>query len=132
MTVAMNARTRMDTKKVRRKTKRAGIENLGHAGAAIRLVARRSIRRRKKKSAAGQPPSTRQGQVKRALAYKVEKEKDLVVVGPEEPVVGTSAAAHEHGGRYKGDRYEKRPFMGPALEETQPRLPRLWRGSVRS
>ena len=53
-------------------------------------------------------------------------------IGPEHAKVGRSASAHEHGGRYKGQRYPKRPFMGPALETTTERLPRKWAGSVRT
>ena len=63
--------------------------------------------------------------------FYVEKQKDLVVIGPEESKVGTSGAAHEHGGRYKRQRYPKRPFMGPALEKLQDRLPQFWARSVR-
>ena len=121
----------MDNRKVQRKAKQANIESLGHAAAAIRLTARRSIRRRKKKSPEGKAPSTRKGQPKRAIVYKVSKEKDEAVIGPDESVVGQSGKAHEHGGEYRGGQYKRRPFMGPALEQVQPRLPRMWRGSVR-
>ena len=44
----------------------------------------------------------------------------------------TSAKAHEFGGRYKRQKYPKRPFMGPALEKTNDRLPKLWAGSVKA
>ncbi len=131
MTVGMRARTKFDSKKVRFKAKQANIKNLGHAGATIRLTARRSIRRRKKKSAVGKPPSTRTGRLKKAIVYKVEKQHDRVLVGPEHSIVGKAGSAHEHGGRYKKQRYKKRPFMGPALEKTKERLPRKWGGSVR-
>jgi len=132
MTVRLKVRTRMDPRKLRHQTQRANIQSLGHAAAAIRLVARRSIKRRKRKSPEGQPPHTRRGQLKRAILYSVDKEKGQAVIGPDESIVGTAGAAHEHGGPYKGERYRKRPFMGPALEQIKPRLPKLWRGSVRS
>ena len=130
--IAMQARTRDNTKQVLTKAKKGSIKSLGHAGATIRLTARRSIRRRKKASPEGRPPSTRAGQLRGAIMYAVEKHKDLVVIGPEHPKVGRSASAHEHGGRYKRQRYPKRPFMGPALEATKERLPRKWAGSVRA
>lgn len=129
--IGMTSRTRDNTKKVLTKAKKGSIKSLGHAGATIRLTARRSIRRRKKASPEGRPPSTRAGQLRGAIMYSVEKHKDLVVIGPEHAKVGRSASAHEHGGRYKRQRYPKRPFMGPALEATKERLPRKWAGSVR-
>ena len=130
--IAMQAQTRDNTKQVLAKAKKGSIKSLGHAGATIRLTAKRSIRRRKKPSTEGQPPSTRKGQLRGAILYAVEKQKDLVVIGPERSKVGTSASAHEHGGRYKRQRYPKRPFMGPALETTKERLPRKWVGSVKA
>jgi hypothetical protein len=123
--------TKFETKAVVSKVQRASIENLGHAGAAIRLTARRSIRRSKRYAAEGQPPHTRRGQLKGAIAYSVERRNELVVIGPEATKVGTSGSAHEHGGKYKRQRYARRPFMGPALEKIQPRLSRLWTGSVK-
>lgn len=131
MTVGVAAKTRMDTRKLKRRVNDANFRNLGHAAAAVRLTARRSIRRRKKKSLAGAPPSTRKGRLKRAILYKVSKEKDEAVIGPDVDKVGTAGAAHEHGGLYKGDRYDRRPFMGPAFQKVKPRLPRLWGNSVR-
>jgi hypothetical protein len=130
--IAMQARTRDNTKQVLTKAKKGSIKSLGHAGATIRLTAKRSIRRRKKASAEGQPPSTRKGQLRGAIVYAVEKQNDLVAIGPEHAKVGKSASAHEHGGRYKRQRYPKRPFMGPALEKTKERLPRKWAGSVKA
>ena len=129
---AAKVKTKDETRKVRAKAQQGNFKSLGHAGAAIRLTAKRSIRRRKKASPEGQPPSTRKGQLRGAIRYEVEKQKDLVVIGPEHSKVGTSASAHEHGGRYKRQRYPKRPFMGPALNKTKDRLPKLWAGSVKA
>ncbi len=128
--VGIKVRTRFDGGKVRRAAKKGSIESLGHAGAAIRLTARRSIRRSEKPSTPGKPPHTRKGQMKRAIVYAVEKERGDVVVGPDYAVVGPAGMAHEHGGRFRGTKYEKRPFMGPALEKVKDRLPRKWAGSV--
>lgn len=129
--IALRVKTRSDVQKVLAQTRQAQITNLGHVGAAIRLAARRSIRRNKRQSAAGTPPHTRRGQLKRAIVYAVEPSAERVTVGPTHQVVGRAGSAHEHGGRYKRERYQKRPFMGPALEKTIPRLPRMWAGSVR-
>lgn len=106
-------------------------KSLGHAGAAIRLTARRSIKRSAKASSPGSPAHTRKGQIKRAIRFKVEKGKQRVVIGPAHEVVGPAAKAHEHGGKFRGQRYPKRPFMGPALIKMKDRLPKLWADSVR-
>lgn len=129
--VGAKGKTKFDTKKVLKAAKDGSIKSLGHAGAAIRLVARRSIKTSKKESAPGTPPNSRKGQIKRAIVYAVENEQQRVVIGPDVSVVGTSGAAHEFGGQYKKQRYEKRPFMGPALEKTKDRLPQEWAGFVK-
>jgi phage gpG-like protein len=130
--IAAKVKTKDETKRVLAKAKQGSFKSLGHACAAIRLTAKRSIRKRKTASPEGQPPSTRRGQLRGAILFAVEKEKDLVVIGPDHTKVGASGAAHEHGGKYKRQRYPKRPFMGPALETTKDRLPKLWAGSVKA
>jgi len=129
--ITTRAKTKFDKQKVLLKTKQANISSLGHAGAALRLTARRSIRARKKASPPGTPPHTRRGQLKRAIAYAVDKQRAVVAIGPERDGVGTSGSAHEFGGRYRRERYPKRPYMGPALEKLQDRLPDFWANSVR-
>jgi hypothetical protein len=129
--VRAKSKTTFDPKKVLRAAKNGSIQSLGHGGAAIRLAARRSIKTSAKESAPGTPPNSRKGQLKRAIVYAVEKEQQRVVIGPDQGVVGTSGAAHEFGGQYKKQRYEKRPFMGPALEKIKDRLPQEWAGSVK-
>ena len=129
--IEMKVQTRMDVQKVLRKTRRANIESLGHAGAAIRLTARRSIRRSPRPSAPGTPPHTRRGLLRRSIVYAVDKFRQMVVIGPAYGMVGLSATPHEFGGKYRSKRYTKRPFMGPALEKIKERLPRHWATSVR-
>ncbi|MGE4157613.1 MAG: hypothetical protein AB7F75_00785 [Planctomycetota bacterium] len=129
--IGLKVRTVDRTDRVKKKAKDASFKSLGHAGAAIRLTARRSIRKGAKESSPGTPPHTRKGQLKRAIVYAVEKREERAVIGPEHAVVGLSAMAHEFGGRFRGDRYDKRPFMGPALMKVKDRLPRKWAGSVR-
>ena len=129
--IGIRIRTEVNFQKVQRKAKDANFKSLGHAGAAIRLTARRSIRKGKTQSAPGKPPHTRKGQLKRAIVYAVEKSQERVLIGPEFAVVGPSAMAHEFGGIYRGDKYDRRPFMGPALTKMKDRLPRKWAGSVR-
>ena len=125
------AKTKWDSGKVVKSARAGSIKSLGHAGAAIRLQARHSIKKSPKKSAAGTPPNTRKGRIRNAIKYAVTKSPPSVVIGPDVDVAGTAGKAHEFGGHYKKERYPKRRFMGPALEKVKPRLPALWGGSVK-
>jgi hypothetical protein len=127
----MKATTRFDGKKVRDAARKGSITSLGHAGAAIRLQARHSIRKGKKPSPAGTPPHTRKGRLRNAIKYAVTEGKQSVVIGPDYVVAADSGVAHEFGGRFRRERYDKRPFMGPALENVKDRLPSMWAGSVK-
>ena len=130
--IGAKAKTKFDTKKVAGAARKGNITSLGHAGAAIRLVARRSIKSSDKPSAPGSPPHTRKRKrLKNAIKYAVAKDRQSVVIGPDVEVAGTSGKAHEFGGHYKREQYDKRPFMGPALEAIKPRLPAMWAGSVK-
>lgn len=122
---------KFERRKVLMKAKIANIQNLGHAGGAIRKLARSSIRKRPTASVAGSPPHSRKGQLKRAILYAVDKRQEVVVIGPDVEIVGKSGRAHELGGRFRRERYPKRPFMGPALEKLKDRLPKFWTNSVR-
>ncbi len=130
--IRMKAAGRLEARKLKRRASEGSIRSLGHAGAALRLTARRSIRRSGRPSAPGRPPHTRRGQLKRSLRYAVEKNRERVLIGPTYTVVGRSARAHEFGGRYRRETYPKRPFMGPALMKIRSRLPRMWADSIRA
>lgn len=119
------------TKIVAEKAKKASIEKLGHAGAALRLVVRRSIRVRKKPSPVGLPPHSRKGLLRRAIMYAVEKALQTVVVGPDFDVIADAGKAHEFGGKFRKERYDKRPYMGPGLAKVKDRLTKFWYDSVR-
>ena len=120
----------INKKLLQQKMNQASFQSMGHAGAAIRLTARRSIRRSKRYAPPGSPPRTRHGQLRRAIVYAREG-NDRVLIGPGFAHVGPSAMAHEFGGRFRGANFRKRPFMGPALNKNLPRLPRFWAGSIR-
>jgi len=130
--IGLKSRTHFDGRKVHEKAKQANITNLGHAGAAIRLVARRSIRKRKGSASAGSPPNTHTRRLPRAILYAVDRSRSVVVIGPAKHLAGTSGKPHEHGGYYKGERYDRRSFMGPALVKLKDRLPKLWANSVKA
>ena len=129
--VSMKCKTRSQMAKVAAAARKADFTSLAHAGAAIRLTARRSIRRSPTASTPGRPPHTRRGLLRNAILYAVEPRQQSVVIGPDVGFVGTSASAHEFGGRYKREVYPRRAFMGPALEAVRDRLPRHWAASVR-
>lgn len=131
MKVNLKPRQGLDQRRIQRAVQRASFRGLSHAGAAVRLTARRSIRRSKRAALPGRPPHTRRGQLKKAIVYAVEKRKQRVVVGPTHELVGPSAVAHEFGGKFRGQKYPKRPLMGPALEQNKDRLPTFWAGSVK-
>ncbi len=79
--IVVRVRTKSSFPKVRAKAKQGNINSLGHAGAAIRLAARRSIRKSNSASTEGQPPNTRQGQLRRSIMYAVDKGAGLVIIG---------------------------------------------------
>lgn len=128
--IGVKARTKFDREKLRRKARQGNIKSLGHAAATIRLTARRSIRKRKGPSAKGTPPHTRTKRLPSSILYYVDKTRQMALIGPSQRIVGIAGAEHEHGGKWRKERFPKRPFMFPALQTTAPRLPRHWAGSV--
>ena len=123
-------KTTFNARLIKRKAQQGNFKSLGHAAGAIRLTARRSIRKSSSSSTPGTAPNTRHKQLKNALLYSVERTRERALIGPAYSVVGGSGAAHEYGGRYKKQIYPKRPFMGPALMKVKNRLPRFWAGSI--
>ena len=129
--VTTKVKIELDTRKVVNAARKGSITSLGHAGAYLRKVARHSIHKSPKASPAGSPPHTRKGRLRNAIKYAVIKAAQTVVIGPDVAVAGTSGRAHEFGGRYKRETYDRRAFMGPALNKTQDRLPPMWANSVK-
>jgi len=129
--IGFQVKTRSEIPKVLRKAHRANIDSLGHAGGTIRLTAKRSIRKSANPAEPGKPPKTRRGQLRSSIRFAVERNRQRVLIGPDHRIVGQSGRAHEFGGRYRKQRYPKRPFMGPALTKTKDRLPKHWAGSIR-
>jgi hypothetical protein len=115
------------------KTKQATYRNLGHAAASIRKGARQSMKPRRGPSRAGRPPHThrRRKNLPNAILYAVEAAKDAAVIGPAQSRSQGVGKVQEHGGYFRGRRYDARPFMGPALQQATPRLPLFWRESIR-
>jgi len=128
---------------------------LSKAGAFIRTAARTSIRKRKGSAPAGKPPHSHEGSLRRLILFGYDRHSDSVVVGPVGFKNSTAPSVLEYGGpatvtRRRGGRggrggrdgrsgrpesrtvkIASRPYMGPALERERPKLPLLWRNSVR-
>lgn len=100
-------------------------------GAYVRRVAANSVHRSRSASAAGTPPHTRRGLLKNSILFGVEGDGRSVVIGPAKSFVGISMTAHEFGGMYRGRKYPKRQLMGPALMQSAPELPKLWKDAIR-
>lgn len=129
-----------DRKVVTNAVDRAERRVLSRFGAFVRRGARSSIRKRKRVAEAGMPPSSHTGLLKRNIFFLYEPHHSSVVIGPTLLGTGTHAPRLlEHGGavtrRRKKRRvrmtYQPRPFMGPAFEKEEPKLPQMWRDSVR-
>jgi len=136
-----------DTKAVRSKVDKATRRVLSKFGAFVRRSAKSSIRKRRRVSAPGQPPSSHTGLLKRFIFFSYDPSQRSVVIGPERLTskMGTAPEALEYGGRSQvagGRQYDKRskstkvivrqrPFMGPAFEKEKPKLPEMWKNSVR-
>lgn len=100
-------------------------------GAYVRRVAVNSVHRSRSASAAGTPPHTRRGLLKNSILFGVEGDGRSVVIGPAKSFVGISMTAHEFGGMYRGRKYPKRQLMEPALMQSAPELPKLWKDAIR-
>lgn len=124
------SRTRWDSRKLEQAVKFANFRNLGQAGAIVRKLGAKSLKKSPRKSAAGTPPNTRKGALPKAILYAVEEGR-RVVVGPAYHLMKNAGRAHEKGGKFRGDVYEKRPFMVPALLRVRSQIPSIWRDSVR-
>ena len=141
-----------DAEKVKRHIEAAERRVLSRFGAFVRQTAvQDKLRNRKDVSRAGRPPSVHTTPGLRLVLFAYDFHKGSVVIGPVRfhgrsdygPITipelmehgGTvSARARRAGGRGRDTRmhrYAARPFMGPAYEENLPKLPAMWRDSVR-
>ena len=124
-------RIEFDPDAVRNAVRKGGVKSLRQAGAYVRKAAQHSVRKAPKASAAGTPPHTRKGLLKRSLLFGVEPRRMAVVIGPAFQFVGISMTAHEFGGTFRRRRYPKRPLMGPTLQKTAPNISKMWADSVK-
>ena len=115
---------------------------LSKFGAFVRRTAKGSIRNRKAAAPPGSPPSSHTGLLKKFIFFGYDPGRESVVIGPtrlDRRGQGEAPSLLEHGGqttlvrRDKRERatYRARPYMGPAFEKEQPKLPAMWRDSVK-
>jgi len=131
-----------DSAKVVRSVDKSTRKVLSKFGAFVRRTAKQSIRKRKKSSTPGMPPSSHTGLLKRFIFFGYDIQKRSVVIGPTrltENNRGEAPSILEYGGRttVEGNkkkirvRIRPRPFMGPAFEKEKPKLPSMWKDSVK-
>ncbi|AQT67947.1 hypothetical protein STSP2_01099 [Anaerohalosphaera lusitana] len=114
---------------------------LSRFGAYVRRSARSSIRKRKKSAPPGKPPSSHSGLLKRFIFFGYEPKNRSVVIGPVDlqSKQGETPSVLEYGGRTTVKNKDKkkqievkaRPFMGPAYEKEQPKLPGMWQDAIK-
>jgi hypothetical protein len=117
---------------------------LGHA-VPKRFGVKSKVSNRQGVSAPGSPPLPHTGLLVKNIFFGYDVSKRSAVIGPVPLSGGTleSLAALEYGGtsrittRRKGKRtivsakIAARPFMHPALQKELPKLPAMWRDSVK-
>jgi hypothetical protein len=116
---------------------------LSRVGAFIRTAAKTSLRKRQGTAPPGKPPHSHEGNLRKLILFGYDRATDSVIVEPVGFAKSTAPRALEHGGetvvhtRRKGRltsrkvKIAARPFMAPALEKERPKLPLLWRNSIR-
>ena len=115
---------------------------LSKFGAFVRRTAKGSIRNRHKPAPPGSPPSSHTGLLKKFIFFGYDAGARSVVIGParlDRRGRGDAPSLLEHGGattlKRRGRRrraaYWARPYMGPAFDKEQPKLPTMWRDSVK-
>lgn len=146
--VVMNARKSFfDSELVMRELSKAERAAFSKIGADVRYEARRSIKYRKKAvSKPGNPPYSHKGTLKKLLFFRYEPQARSVVIGPVAVGRAEAPSSLEFGGkstvpprrRRGGGRKTKarkvdvrpRPYMGPALERSQAKIPDAFAGIV--
>ena len=134
-----------DSAAVKSSVDRADRKVLSKFGAFVRTASRHSIRKRRRASRPGEPPSSHAGLLRRFIWFGYDRERHSVVIGPMKlnQKVGNAPEALEYGGvsvvveglrrrrRKRKVKIRARPYMGPAFEQEKPKLPQMWRDSVK-
>jgi hypothetical protein len=129
-----------DREKVKRSVDTGTRKVLSKFGAFVRQRAKTSIRKRRGTSPPGQPPYSHVGLLRKFILFAYDPQRKNVVIGPTLTKEESQAprllehggdAVSEDRGKKRHVRYRPRPFMQPAFEAEKPKLPALWRDSVR-
>lgn len=117
--------------RVRRAARDAVSGSLSRTSFLIRQTMVDLVERAEGPSAPGESPHTHQGNyLKRAPRYAVDKPNASSVIGFAASAVDDVGAAHEHGGLFRGEYFEKRPTALPALEANLDVFANSWSGSI--
>ena len=130
-----------DRQKVLSKVSRAERRVLSRFGAYVRQDAKQRIRRRNRPSQRDESPTNQTGLLKRHIYFVFDPDRHSVVIGPTRLSTGSDAPATlEYGGQAVVETsdgqpvrvaIEERPYMGPAFRQELPKVPAMWRDSVR-
>jgi hypothetical protein len=131
-----------DRKRILTKVDAATRRALSKFGAFVRRSARGGIRKRQEPAPPGSPPSSHSGLLRKFIFFGYDTERKSVVIGPARlggKGRGGAPSLLEYGGETMIKRqgkarrvhYQARPYMGPAFEKEQPKLPALWRNSTK-
>lgn len=132
-----------DRELVQSKVDKAERKVLSRIGAFIRTAARGLIRSRKKTSKPGSPPRSITGLLKKFIFFVWDPEARSAIIGPARLNAksgGVAPRTLEEGGRteitagkHRGEQVDidARPYMGPAYAKESPKLPAMWRNSVK-
>ena len=119
------------SKRIIEASDKAAFRNFGHAAARIRKDAQAFIVTDDKPSPAGTPPHTkaqRGHNLRSAILYVADKLS--AIIGPIASMIGEVGHAHEFGATFRGEKFDQRAFMGPALERNLDRFADEWAGSI--
>jgi hypothetical protein len=123
---------------------KATLQVMSKFGAYVRRSARRSIYKRPRVSRPGKPPSSHLGILRDKVFFSWDASRRSLIVGP--VLAGSRTGAPEileYGGEAEIVKREKggtktarvqiaaRPYMAPALAKEEPKLPGMWRDSIK-
>lgn len=129
--IEAKTKTEWRDRQLREAVDRVTFRSIRSAAFGISRTAKASIVKSPKASAPGSPPATRgQGGKNLRGAIFVDADRESGIIGPRFSVVGDVGEAHEFGKSRKGDKFDERPFMLPALEENLDRFAQEWAGQV--
>jgi hypothetical protein len=122
-----------DNEKVIKALDKAKRKSLSKAGAFVRRRAQTSIRKSKRVSDPNNPPHSHIGLLRKHIYFAYEPDTGRVFVGPIALKKKEAPSLLEYGGirvtdRGRQLRYQKRPFMRPALEQEKKVNPSLFFG----